>query len=244
MAYKVPVPKIVSTGGTGVQSNTAYAVLCGGTTSTAPVQSIASVGTSGQILTSNGAGALPTFQTLTGGDFVFLNTATANNSASVEFSLSSSYYAFKVFITGMTPTTEGFQFILRTSSNGGSSFDNGASDYAWVAEISDMATAPAQTDGGSAGANAISLAFGTLGNAANEFDSYEITIFNPSVAAYCQMNYRGQITNSAGTRFMIEGSGVRLTAADVDAIQFSFETVGFPDTIGTGIFKLYGMVPS
>lgn len=52
----------VAHGGTGDTSLTAYAVLCGGTTSTNPVQSIASVGTAGQVLTSNGAGALPTFQ--------------------------------------------------------------------------------------------------------------------------------------------------------------------------------------
>jgi hypothetical protein len=52
----------VAGGGTGDSSLTAYAVLCGGTTTTGAVQSIASVGTSGQILTSNGAGALPTFQ--------------------------------------------------------------------------------------------------------------------------------------------------------------------------------------
>jgi hypothetical protein len=41
--------------------------LCGGTTGTAALQSIASVGTSGQVLTSNGAGALPTFQASAGG---------------------------------------------------------------------------------------------------------------------------------------------------------------------------------
>lgn len=55
----------VASGGTGVASNTAYAVLTGGTTSTGAVQSVASVGTSGQVLTSNGAGALPSFQTIT-----------------------------------------------------------------------------------------------------------------------------------------------------------------------------------
>ena len=54
----------VAQGGTGVASATAYAVLCGGTTSTGAFQSVASVGTSGQVLTSNGAGALPTFQTI------------------------------------------------------------------------------------------------------------------------------------------------------------------------------------
>ena len=57
----------VPNGGTGLQTTTAYAVLCGGTTSTGALQSIASVGTAGQVLTSNGAGALPTFQAGGGG---------------------------------------------------------------------------------------------------------------------------------------------------------------------------------
>lgn len=67
MAYKRRSPMPVVEGGLGVQANTAYAVLTGGTTATGSVQSIASVGTSGQVLTSNGAGALPSFQTISGG---------------------------------------------------------------------------------------------------------------------------------------------------------------------------------
>ena len=51
----------VAGGGTGVASLTAYAPIFGGSTSTNPVQS-GTVGTAGQVLTSNGAGALPTFQ--------------------------------------------------------------------------------------------------------------------------------------------------------------------------------------
>ena len=58
------LPLVVDQGGTGATSATAYAVQCGGTTSTGAHQSIASVGTSGQVLTSNGAGALPTFQSI------------------------------------------------------------------------------------------------------------------------------------------------------------------------------------
>jgi hypothetical protein len=56
----------VADGGTGVSSATAYAVLCGGTTSTGAFQSVAGVGSAGQVLTSNGAGALPSFQTASG----------------------------------------------------------------------------------------------------------------------------------------------------------------------------------
>jgi hypothetical protein len=58
---------MVPYGGTGVTSTTPYAVICGGTTGTAALQSIAGVGTSGQVLTSNGAGMLPTFQTASSG---------------------------------------------------------------------------------------------------------------------------------------------------------------------------------
>ena len=56
-----PLP--VSSGGTGRATATAYAVICGGTTATGSFQSVASVGTTGQVLTSNGVGALPTMQT-------------------------------------------------------------------------------------------------------------------------------------------------------------------------------------
>lgn len=69
---------VVAGGGTGVTSNTAYAVLCGGTTATGAIQSVASVGTSGQVLTSNGAGALPTFQTFIPAASGFVAFASAN----------------------------------------------------------------------------------------------------------------------------------------------------------------------
>lgn len=67
---------LVVGGGTGRASATAYAVLCGGTSSTSAQQSIAGVGTSGQVLTSNGAGALPTFQAAGGGGSVSSATVT------------------------------------------------------------------------------------------------------------------------------------------------------------------------
>lgn len=63
----------VGQGGTGRATHTAYAVLCGGTSSSAAQQSIASVGTSGHVLTSNGAGALPTFQASSGGNHDLLD---------------------------------------------------------------------------------------------------------------------------------------------------------------------------
>ena len=71
---------VVAGGGTGATSFTAYAVLCGGTTSTGAFQSIAGVGSAGQVLTSNGAGALPTFQAGGGGGGTVWALTTVNAS--------------------------------------------------------------------------------------------------------------------------------------------------------------------
>lgn len=53
---------IVDGGGTGNTTFTAYSVICAGTTATGAFQNVSGVGTSAQVLTSNGAGALPSWQ--------------------------------------------------------------------------------------------------------------------------------------------------------------------------------------
>lgn len=51
----------VANGGTGDTSFTAYSVICGGTTTTGALQNVSGLGSSGQVLTSNGAAALPSW---------------------------------------------------------------------------------------------------------------------------------------------------------------------------------------
>lgn len=55
---------IVANGGTGKTTFTAYSVITAGTTATGAFQNVVGVGTSGQVLTSAGAGALPTWTSL------------------------------------------------------------------------------------------------------------------------------------------------------------------------------------
>lgn len=87
----------VPQGGTGKTSFTAYGLVAAGTTSTGAMQQVSGTGTSGQVLTSAGAGALPTWQnppaaggtltsaiapavaTLTDGSSVALNAALGND---------------------------------------------------------------------------------------------------------------------------------------------------------------------
>jgi len=60
-------PVTVPIGGTGNTTFTAYSVICAGTTATGVFQNVSGVGSSGQVLTSNGAAALPTWQAAGGG---------------------------------------------------------------------------------------------------------------------------------------------------------------------------------
>lgn len=56
---------VVAGGGTGTITFTAYSVLCAGTTATGAFQNVVGVGTSGQVLQSAGASALPAWTTAT-----------------------------------------------------------------------------------------------------------------------------------------------------------------------------------
>lgn len=72
----------VANGGTGVASLTAYAPVCGGTTSTGAVQTCSTgIDTSGYVLTSNGPSALPSWQAASGGGAAGSDTQVTFNNA-------------------------------------------------------------------------------------------------------------------------------------------------------------------
>ena len=66
----------VAYGGTGIATTTPYSVICAGTTATGAFQSLSSLGTLGQVLTSGGPSALPGWSSLVTG--VSSVTGTAN----------------------------------------------------------------------------------------------------------------------------------------------------------------------
>jgi hypothetical protein len=63
----VALPVGVASGGSGLATLATFALLAGGTTATGALQQVSGLGTSGQVLTSNGAAALPTWQAAAGG---------------------------------------------------------------------------------------------------------------------------------------------------------------------------------
>lgn len=102
---QTPIPWPVKQGGTGDSSFTAYSVVCGGTSTTGALQNVSGVGSSTQVLTSNGAGMLPTWQNAAAGGIttidgdsgggitgstvtIYANTSSNNCGSSVSFSTS------------------------------------------------------------------------------------------------------------------------------------------------------------
>ena len=90
-------------------------------------------GSSGQVLTSNGAGAAPTFQAA-GGGLNHLTTATASSSASLDFTslITSTYDVYLIMLDEIMPATNAADLYLLLSGDNGSSFSS--SNYAYVTD--------------------------------------------------------------------------------------------------------------
>lgn len=82
LSYALSSPVSVANGGTANTTFTPYAVLCAGTTATGAFQNVSGVGSAGQILTSNGAAALPTWQAAPATGITF-SVITADQAAAV-----------------------------------------------------------------------------------------------------------------------------------------------------------------
>lgn len=224
---------VVAGGGTGNTTFTAYSLITAGTTATGSFQNVSGVGTSGQVLTSNGASSLPTWQDAggSGGAWVRISQTIASNDATVEFTdLDSTYSLYQVVITGVQSVNDSTNFLMRTSTNNGVSFDSGATNYAYATD----------GNGSMSNSSAIQINAGALGNNTNEKSDMMVYIFNPSATTFTNVVIHGVLMNSVTTAQGIDSRGQRRSAADVDAIQFLYNN----GNISTGTFTLYGLSAS
>lgn len=202
-----------------------------------PVWATLSQGTDTTI--TNGAGSISFAFASGSGDFVFISSATASSSSEITFTgLSSTYDTYMVLMDNVQPATDSVSLYLRTSTNNGSSYDSGASDYSY--SYIDINTT--EDPRGSTGTTQIALAgLSTneeLGNNTNEKLSGQLFLMKPSAAQYSKITFHGNYHDKSGQQNLIWCGGARKSAADVDAIRF-FMSSG---NISTGTFKLYGMV--
>jgi hypothetical protein len=185
----VSAPATVAQGGTGNATATAYAVQCGGTTTTGVHQSIASVGTSGQVLTSNGASALPTFQTISSGGMTLLGTVTAasGNSVSLGSLNLTSYKALFIVVNGVG-TNGDFCWVSNNNIQSGGDF------YFVTPNIAISGNFWLDLTLGTFGGGGVSLAM----------DRYKCNVSTSSTIIYFRLNST-TVYNQAGGTFTVYG---------------------------------------
>ncbi|MFA7238998.1 MAG: hypothetical protein WC091_02725 [Sulfuricellaceae bacterium] len=227
----------VAGGGTGAATFTDAGVLIGNGTGALQVTT---AGTAGQVLTSNGAGVDPTFQAAAGGAFVLLSTQTASASATLNFAsvITSAYDAYMFVIADIKPATDAQKLWLRTSTNNGSSYDAGLSDYGWTIfnETAPGGSPSAASNDGSD--DSIELTATGTGNAATEGLSGKMWLYTPlDTTRQKVFTWDVLSQNNATVQQFNQGIGSRLSTADIDAVQFLFAS----GNIASGKIYCYGI---
>lgn len=167
---------------------------------------------------------------------VLLQTQTASASASLNFTnfVDAEFDDYFVVLDKLLPATDGSLFRMRTSTNGGSSYDSGASDYTtcyYGTTAGGLAT-NANTAGTSIEMSS------NVGNAANETGiNGQIDFLRPSDASYFGARFNTFWINDGTVPIAFTGTGYRMAAADVDAFQLLFSA----GNITSGSAKLYGI---
>lgn len=173
---------------------------------------------------------------------VLLLSASPANVASVDFSgfVNDSLYSHYILEGwNLRPQTDGADLWLRTDSDAGASFDAGASDYAYVTNRYLSGTA-GLFQNRSAGDTKIILTTST-GDAAAEKADFELLIFNPSNTTFNKLLlWRIAHTYSSGEVGYTDGSGSRLSTADIDSFQLLYST----GQVEAGELRLYGVKKS
>lgn len=171
------------------------------------------------------------------GAWTKLATATASNSATIDFtsSIDSAYDEYKLHIINAVPATDSVLLYLRTSTDGGSTFDNGAGEYRWTR--TDMHSNTSTVGGSNSNSDTEIEIIKALGSAAGEGFNAIITLFKPSGTRFTQFGFSSYGIDASGRPSFSVGVGARQSAADVDAVRF-FMSSG---NITSGEFKLYGV---
>ena len=222
----------VAAGGTGVATlTTAYAPLFAGTTATGAVQTGA-VGTSGQVLTSNGAGSIATFQSISI-NFPLLATLTANNSATLDDTthITSTYRAYFITFASVLPASGSQTMYMRVTTDGGSTWIS--SGYSNAARNT---TAYFELNNPTVDATTLTAAQIIYTINANDGLSGQVWLYNPS-ATYCSvvadMAYMDG-TGAAGRSF----GGGRVTQSNINGVRFLVSS----GNITSGTIKIYGIL--
>jgi hypothetical protein len=167
--------------------------------------------------TTSGTGAVEELK----GMWVEVSRATASNSATIDFTgIDSTSDEWLILATRLSTTTDGDYLYIRTSSNGGSSYDNGVSDYTYQSLRATSSTVSASR---STNNEVVMNAAASQGNATGEFMSAKVKLMAPS-AGDMQGFVESAYKDTSGN-FIIEATRfTRHSASAVNAVRVFAQT--------------------
>lgn len=157
---------------------------------------------------------------------------TSQSAVTVTGKITADFKQYRFSGRNIKPATDGATTLLRTSSNNGSSYDSGASDY-----ITWRAAFESSTHSGGSGATSIQMTAAGIGNASTESLNFDVDFYDPLETSLHKL-FKGEtwylFTDSApyGSIF----NGKRSSSSAVNALQFLFSS----GNIASGEFFLYG----
>lgn len=169
----------------------------------------------------------------------YLDAKTAAASATINFVLTAAqlaaYRAFRVRFIGVVPATDNVSFLMRTSTDGGATFDSGAGTYSWNRYLS----AEDATSGVIASASDTSILIANaVDNAATSSLNGYVILSNPTnTTLHKQVQSNIDYISNGDLMCRIMGSGRRKATADIDAFEFRFSA----GNIAAGVFVLSGI---
>lgn len=162
------------------------------------------------------------------GGWTTIETKTLSSDATADFTNDvSSYDVVEFELIDIVPATNDSVFWLRTSTDGGSTYDSGAGNYDWSIEGQEAASN--NLDDGSAADTKMVLTAGStltdgVGNDTGEALNGVIRVYKPSSTNSTQIGYHITYITATGSIAEISGSASRIAAADVDAFRFLFDS--------------------
>ena len=193
-------------------------------------------GTSGQVLTSAGAGVAPTWAGVSSG-LVLLSTVTASASATVDIenTFNSTYDAYLIVASGITFNTSA-QNLYAQMKLGGSYL--AGSGYSYHSQYT-AANSNAYVATSSGGDSSFFIAYSTS-STAGESCSFTMQVYNPSSTTIKKMaNWSGGILSAGSLQTNIFGSGSNTSTSALTGIRFLASSGNI-----TGKFRLYGIANS
>lgn len=162
----------------------------------------------------------------------FIASADASNDAQIDFTGfdASKYDAYLFVLQNIVPSSDNQQLRIRTSTDGGSSYNAGGSDYGyWL------------FSGGSSSGSASYVPYNWdgAGSASGEDGiSGTLYLFGPHRAEDTIMTINNFFTRTSSSSFQANyGGGARNSSADVDGLRFYFGS----GNIESGTITIYGL---